>query len=54
MQILIAEKDETVRALMSTRLQARHYDVLESGSSVEVMRILESGRPDLKSSYSKS
>ena len=47
MQILIAEKDETLRSLVATRLQARHYDVLETGSSEGALRILESGRLDL-------
>lgn len=47
MQILIAEKDEILRSLIRTRLQARHYEVLEAGSSEDAMRILENGRLDL-------
>ena len=47
MKILIAEKDETFRSILSTRLQARHYEAAEAGSSEEALRILENGKLDL-------
>ena len=47
MKILIAEKDEALRSIVSTRLQARHYEVVEAGASEEVLRALERGQFDL-------
>lgn len=47
MKILIADKNASVRALVSMRLQARAYEVIESDTSEEVLRILERGKIDL-------
>ena len=47
MRILIADKDASVRMLVATRLQARHYEVLETDSSAEVLRFLERETIDL-------
>src|SRR3989338_6881748 len=47
MRILIAEKEEALRSIVSTRLHARHYEVMEAGSSEETLRVLESGNFDL-------
>ncbi len=47
MRILIADKDASVRMLVATRLQARHYEVFETASSEEVLRFLERETLDL-------
>ncbi len=47
MRVLVAEKDPQVRALVSTRLTARHYHVLEAEESEEVLRILARQSVDL-------
>ena len=41
MRILVADKDPVLRSLVSTRLTARHYQVLEITESAEVLRLLE-------------
>ena len=47
MKILIADKDEALRSIVSTRLHARHYEVVETDSSEETLRALEDGNFDL-------
>ncbi len=47
MRILVADKDSGLRLLITTRLQARHYEVREAQTSEEVLRILEKGDIDL-------
>ena len=47
MRILVADKDPSLRTLILTRLVARHYEVLETESSDEVMRIIERQAIDL-------
>jgi diguanylate cyclase (GGDEF)-like protein len=47
MKILVAEKDASLRELIMTRLSARHYEVCETDSSEEVMRVLERQTIDL-------
>ncbi len=47
MRILIADKDSSLRSLVSTRLQARAYEVIETETSEEVLRLLEREKIDL-------
>ncbi len=47
MRILVAEKDTGLRALIATRLTARHYEVVEIVESEEALRILEREMVDL-------
>ena len=47
MRILVADKDSETRLLISTRLTARHYEVLESTDSEEVLQTLEKETIDL-------
>ena len=47
MKVLIADKDSELRMLVSARLQARQYEVIETESSEEVMRIIDREAIDL-------
>lgn len=47
MRILLAEKDSITRQLIVTRLEARHYNVLETESSEEALRFLETSEVDM-------
>ncbi len=47
LHILIADKNQSVRALVSTRLTARHYTVTEMDSSPAVLEWLDAEKPDL-------
>lgn len=47
MRILVADKDPTLRNLVSARLAARHYEVIEADQSEEVLRLLEREIVDL-------
>lgn len=47
MRILVAEKDSIVRQLIVTRLEARHYQVLETDSSEEALRLLDATEIDM-------
>ncbi|MBI3313706.1 MAG: response regulator [Candidatus Omnitrophica bacterium] len=47
MHILLAEKDATIRHLVTTRLRARHYEVTECMRSEDVLRFLERQTVDL-------
>lgn len=47
MRILIADKDPALRNLVSTRLAARHYEIIEADQSEQVLRLLERETVDL-------
>jgi diguanylate cyclase (GGDEF)-like protein len=47
MRILIADQDPEIRTLVATRLSARHYEVIETADSQEVLRALERQAIDL-------
>ena len=47
MNILVAEKDSSLRMLIATRLSARHYKVIETEKSEDVLRILDKESIDL-------
>lgn len=47
MRILIADKNQELRTLVATRLQARRYEVIEAERSEEVLRLLERQTVDL-------
>lgn len=47
MRILVAEKNPEVRSVIVTRLTARHYEVIETGDSEEMLRLLTKDPADL-------
>ncbi len=47
MRILLADKDPELRSLVAARLTARHYEVIETSVSEEVIRLLERNAIDL-------
>lgn len=47
MRLLVAEKDPSLRSVIVTRLSARHYEVVETGDSEEMLRLLTKDPADL-------
>lgn len=47
MKILIAEDSSTVRRLVTARLRADGYDVLEAADGEDAVELARSGQPDL-------